>query len=284
MSESPLIVERKVAERKTFTFSNEEAFQHVNEMLDQKPEGLSNSDFLYKALKYYVEQDQLQETFNKLPPSVTTSFKGDLQKLETSFQMIKDVFQLHFYHAQEIISQHEAKLVTTHQLTVDELNQANQNLKTQIEWAENQNQKLKCELEELTKLKEESTLAQQTIQMQSQALSTLQSQLEEAKMQRHYLEEQLEGHVYQATLALQKELQTKNEEYRYLKRDYEIIQMNFDDFKANSDGQRSELQLQMEALKHTNSHLQNQLQVTQAQLTDAHQQIHTVLAKLAPLN
>ena len=83
----------KYSGRKSFAFSDKGMYDDVEELLAQKPEGLTNAEFLHQALKQYVESDELNQTFNHLPTQAVDIFKGDLEKLNVAFEMIRETFK-----------------------------------------------------------------------------------------------------------------------------------------------------------------------------------------------
>lgn len=171
----------KYSGRKSFAFSDKEMYDAVEELLAQKPGGLTNAEFLHQALKQYVESDELNQTFNHLPVQAVDIFKGDLEKLNVAFEMIRETFKTQMVASTQLISQREERLTRQFERERDLLNQRITSLTTEVAMLMEQKQALEGLANQAQDLKQELTQLKPTVGTLQQALEASQQQVDVLK-------------------------------------------------------------------------------------------------------
>ena len=107
--------EKSFSERKSFAFSDEQLFNEVNDFLKQKPKELTNGELLHKALKHYIESEEINQSFNQLTPRSVDLFKGDLARLDIAFETIRSIYKAQMNSSSELVQQMEAQLTAKYE-------------------------------------------------------------------------------------------------------------------------------------------------------------------------
>ena len=168
----------KYSGRKSFAFSDKGMYDDVEELLAQKPEGLTNAEFLHQALKQYVESDELNQTFNHLPTQAVDIFKGDLEKLNVAFEMIRETFKTQMLASTQLISQREDKLTRQFDRERGLLEDRIQSLTTEVSLLTEQKQSLEGLASQTETLKQEIAQLKPTVGTLQQALEASQQQVD----------------------------------------------------------------------------------------------------------
>lgn len=104
-----------VSKRKTVAFSDLEMRKEVDVLFTKKPEGWSNADFLYHALRRYVEYEETKDTLQTLPTRAAELFQGDLQRLDIAFETIKETYRTQMLSVTQLVEQQENRLKAQHE-------------------------------------------------------------------------------------------------------------------------------------------------------------------------
>ena len=174
-------VTAKYSGRKSFAFSDKAMYESVEELLTQKPEGLTNAEFLHQALKQYVESDELNQTFNHLPVQAVDIFKGDLEKLNVAFEMIRETFKTQMLASTQLITQREERLTRQFDRERELLEQRLTSLTTEVATLMEQKQSLEGLANQAQELKQELSQLKPTVGTLQQALEASQQQVEALK-------------------------------------------------------------------------------------------------------
>ncbi len=263
----------KYSGRKSFAFSDKGMYDAVEELLAQKPEGLTNAEFLHQALKQYVESDELNQTFNHLPTQAVDIFKGDLEKLNVAFEMIRETFKTQMLASTQLISQREEKMTRQFERERDLLEQRITSLTTEVTMLAEKNQALEGLANQANEMKQELSQLKPTVGTLQQALDASQQQVELLKREAaQYNAEEVEK-LKKAHAELKELFATNNIRLQHAQ-DQEKRAID-----ALTDS-RSENEALKQTIEATESRHREEMKQMREELATAHQTIQDLYQKL----
>lgn len=177
--------EKTYSGRKTFAFSDESQHRLVEDLLNQKPQELTNADVLVKALTLFVESEEIHQSLNHLPQTAMEIFKGDLAKLDVAFETIRSVFSTQMKSSTELILQREEKMQRKYETLLTQKETQLEVSNKQIELLSVENEALKTSVDEFKTQETEWIQAKHTV-------ATLQQALQNEQQRVQHLEEKLQ--------------------------------------------------------------------------------------------
>lgn len=171
--------EKSYSGRKTFAFSDESQYQLVEELLQQKPQELTNADVLVKALTLFVESEEIHQSLNHLPQTAAEIFKGDLAKLDVAFETIRSVFSAQMKSSTELILQREDKLQRKYETLLTQKETQLEVSNKQIELLAKENETLKSSVEIFKAKETEWEQTKGTLNTLQQALQSEQQRVQQ---------------------------------------------------------------------------------------------------------
>lgn len=177
--------EKTYSGRKTFAFSDESQHRLVEDLLNQKPQELTNADVLVKALTLFVESEEIHQSLNHLPQTAMEIFKGDLAKLDVAFETIRSVFSTQMKSSTELILQREEKMQRKYETLLTQKETQLEVSNKQIELLSVENEALKTSVDEFKIQETEWIQAKHTV-------ATLQQALQNEQQRVQHLEEKLQ--------------------------------------------------------------------------------------------
>lgn len=169
----------KYSGRKSFAFSDKEMYDSVEALLGQKPEGLTNAEFLHQALKQYVESEEINQSLNHLPMQAVDLFKGDLEKLNIAFEMIRETFKTQMLASTQLIQQREEKLTRQWEKERGNFEQLMEGFKIEVQTLTAQKYEQEKLMEQANEWKEELLQLRPTVTTLQQALEASQKQVQQ---------------------------------------------------------------------------------------------------------
>lgn len=266
-------VTTKYSGRKSFAFSDKAMYESVEELLTQKPEGLTNAEFLHEALKHYVESDELNQTFHHLPVQAVDIFKGDLEKLNIAFEMIRETFKTQMVASTQLIGQREEKLTRQFDRERDLLEQRIESLTTEVSLLTEQKRTLSAEAEQTQALKQELNQLKPTVGTLQQALEASHQQVELMKKELAQVNAEELNQLKKEHSEL-KELFTTNNIRLQHAQEQEKRALN------ELEQARKEIDLLKQSAETTEQQQKEELKAVREELATAHQTIQELYQKL----
>lgn len=261
--------EKSYSGRKTFAFSDESQHQMVEQILAQKPKELTNGDVLVRALKLFVEQEEMHQSLNHLPQTAADIFKGDLAKLDVAFETIRSVFSTQMKSSTDLILQREENMQRKYETLLNQKDTQLEVSNKQIELLSSENEGLK-ETIETFKTKETDWI--QT----KHTVSTLQQALQNEQQRAQGLETQLEVQGNARLKEMEETIKTLQSQVQTLEGVNRELSLKNEHLLSEKNGLQSENQAKEDRLRQ----LEVERQTLQEQLITTTQQSQERIERL----
>lgn len=267
--------EKSFSERKSFAFSDEQLFNEVNDFLKQKPKELTNGELLHKALKHYIESEEINQSFNQLTPRSVDLFKGDLARLDIAFETIRSIYKAQMNSSSELVQQMEAQLTAKYEQVLN-------TQEKELEQIRLQNEAYQLEVNKQA----ESLTQYQAKEVEWERLKKTIETLEETLKKEQQYSTQLEGNL-KASETKQIEAMTKyqtlTEELSALKEAHQDLKFREQELVMNAKEVKQLLAYREEELKTLKAELSQMKEDNQTLQTRYHE-LMTSLAELSKTN